>query len=82
MILQSINITLDTWGSNKGSYRVTIRVSESDNEIKMVLPPEVGAAMVAQAKDLIHKFSVRAADQLHQELLLATPELGELKQIT
>lgn len=82
MTLRSLSITLQTYGTAKGSYEVTITVTENHNEIKMVLPPELGAAMVAQAKDLIHKFSVRAADQLHQELQLAAPELGEAKQIT
>jgi hypothetical protein len=74
MTLKELRIELITYGPLKGGYDVTIRVTEGSNEIKLALPPELGEAMVNQAKDLIHKFSVRAADRLHQELLLATPE--------
>lgn len=74
MILRDLTIRLETYGHQKGSYEVTIIVMENNNEIKFCLPPEMGEAMVLQAKDMIHKFSKRAADQLHQELQLATPE--------
>ena len=77
MTLKELHIELqeyDYGGARKGDYRVTIRVVENSNEIKMTLPPEMGLLMVNQAKDLIHKFSLRAANQLHDELLLATPE--------
>lgn len=74
MTLKSLTIELQTYGDDKGKYEVTIQVLENYNEIKMVLPPEMAVAMVNQAKDLIHKFSIRAADRLHQELLLAGRE--------
>lgn len=74
MILRRLTIELQTYGHAKGSYDVTITVMENLNEIKLTLPPEMGEAMVLQAKDLIHKFSKRAADRLHEELQLATPE--------
>jgi len=79
MILKRLTIELATYGDNKGKYEVTIEVMENYNEIKLALPPEMGAAMVVQAKDMIHKFSKRAADRLHEELQLATPE--PVKQI-
>lgn len=74
MILRDLTIRLETYGPTKGSYNVTITVMEDANEIKLVLPPEMGEALVLQAKDLIHKFTKRAADQLYAELKLATPE--------
>lgn len=77
MILRRLSIELNTYGTNKGSYDVTITVMESANEIKLTLPPEMGEAMVVQAKDMIHKFSKRAADRLHEELQLAHTGAGE-----
>lgn len=74
MVLKALTINLDTWGPNKGCYNVTIYVEENQSEIKLVLPPEMGHALVLQTKELIHKFTKRAADQLHAELTLAMPE--------
>lgn len=74
MILRDLTIRLETYGHKKGSYDVAITVMENSNEIKLVLPPEMGEALVLQTKDLIHKFTKRAADQLHADLKLATPE--------
>jgi hypothetical protein len=80
MTLKSLRIELETYGELKGSYEVTIAVVENYNEIKMTLPPEMGEGFVLQAKDLIHKFSKRAADRLHAELQLATPEPKQLSE--
>ena len=73
MLLNSIRIERDRYGALKDSYEVTINVEENHNEIKFRLPPEASEAFVRQAKDLIHKFTVRAADQLHRELQIASP---------
>jgi len=73
MTLKNLAITLNTYGIEKGSYDVSITVMEHHSEITMKLPPEASHAFVAHAKDMIHKFTVRAADQLHAELQLAEP---------
>jgi hypothetical protein len=74
MILRDLTIRLETYGAMKGSYNVVITVMENSDEIKLTLPPEMGEALVLQTKDFIHKFTKRAADQLHEQLKLATPE--------
>jgi len=74
MTLKRLNVSLEIWGENKGKYEVEIEVLENRNEIKMVLPPEMGVALVGQVKDIIHKFSIQAADRLHDELLMAQPQ--------
>lgn len=79
MTLKTLHIELQTWGERKGNYDVTITVTESRNEIQMVLPPEIGAALIAQTKDFIHDFSRKAADDLHRELTIAAPELKALE---
>ena len=82
MILKKLEIELQRWGEDKGRYHVTIEVLENGNEIKLALPPEMGEALISQTKELIHKFTVRAADSLRDQLTLATPallEAGEVK---
>ena len=73
MTLKQLNIELKTWGPLEGRYEVTITVKESRNEIQMVLPSELGDALVAQTKEFIHEFSRKAADDLHRELVLSQP---------
>ena len=82
MTLKKLEIELQQWGDDKGRYRVTIEVMENRNEIKLALPPEMGEALINQTKELIRKFSIRAADRLRDELSLAAPpmlEAGEVK---
>lgn len=79
MTLKNLAITLNTYGIEKGSYDVSITVMENHGEITMKLPPEASHAFVAHAKDMIHKFAVRAADRLHAELQLADSQ--PVKQI-
>lgn len=74
MLLNRIRIERETYGPLKGSYNVKIEVQEHGNEISMNLPPEASQAFVEQAKEIIHKFAVRAADQLHRELQLSEPD--------
>lgn len=74
MTLKNLTISLQQWGDNKGKYEVTIEVMENGNEIKLALPPEIGEAFCNQTKELIHKFTVRAADRLRDELVLAQPK--------
>lgn len=73
MILNRLNIELQKWGANEGKYEVEISVTENRNEIKMVLPSEIGVALIGQVKDFIHEFSKKAADDLHRELQIAAP---------
>lgn len=74
MILNSIRIQRETYGPLKDSYNVQIEVREPAGTITLNLPPEASQAFVEQAKEIIHKFTVRAADQLHRELQLSEPE--------
>jgi hypothetical protein len=82
MILKSVLITLNTYGVEKGSYDCTITVTERYGDIQMKLPPEASSAFVEQTKALIHKFTVRAADQLNRDLELSHPELKAVPQIS
>ena len=81
MLLKSVRIELNTYGVEKGSYDCKITVSERYGDIELRLPPEASAAFVEQTKELIHKFTVRAADQLNRDMELAHPELKPVAEI-
>lgn len=82
MQLKTLHIYHNDYGDDKGKYSVSITFQHERNETKLVLPSDVGNALIAVVSDHILKASQETANRLHNSIassILAPPL--EVKQL-
>ena len=68
MKLKELEITLETYGPDKGKYKTRITFGDDAGEITLLLNPEVSQDLLTYTSGLIRKYSTDALTILTDDL--------------
>lgn len=56
--LEELTIKYNYWGEHKGEYVATVKLTDHDNTIKVVLNPQISSSLIPLVRDEICKLEI------------------------
>jgi hypothetical protein len=79
LVLHSLNISLDTYGENKGEYKGTVNFVGQYSSIEIRLDPKLSKDVLEACKDSLLEYSKKMAENLNANILESTNLIEDKK---